>query len=756
MKISKIKVSNYRLLKSFELDMEDDLSLVIGKNNCGKTSLLCILDKFIGKKSTTPTFAYDDFNIDFQKHLETIYTTDKYQEMIIEFERAEGNIWKNIGLSLKLFIEYSEADSLANISKLMMDLDPNNRTVVLLFEYILDEENFKKIRSDFHEYKFKKEKEDKESKITEQREDGGENSTPDNKVEKRGTLFNEFMKRNSRYYFKPLKKSIAFDLITKQEDDTEYINIVDEKIPLLPIINFNIIPANREISNKDSDKTLSFLASEYYKRKEEAEQDSPEIKSFKDKLEETDVFLDGVYAGIFEKVVNKVESFGGIKKGDSIISIVSTLQHRELLKGNTTVMYDHNEGCSLPENYNGLGYLNLISMIFDIELLINDFRRGNNIKENPADINLLFIEEPEAHTHPQMQYVFIKNIKNILKEASEGKDEKNGAKKFQLQTLITSHSSHITSESKFNDIKYFFKTENINEVIAKNLKDLKAIYGEAETDYFKFLKQYLTLHRAELFFADKAIFIEGDTERIILPAMMKKIDQEDKGKKSKILPLLSQNISIIEVGAYSHIFEKFFNFIGLKSLVITDLDATKQVVKDGKTVYEKCKIEDADAKYISNASLKYFFSSALEGLDDDKKLNYFKSLSFTNKQLNKDTTNNKWIVSADGHIAITYQTKEKNSKDEDYCARSFEDAFFHLNRQFIIDNKDKFKSLKNISLFEDTTKDSYDLADKCVDKKPSFAMEILLNSKVDDNKEEFSNWQTPAYIKEGLSWLKRD
>lgn len=78
MKISKIKVSNYRLLKSFELDMEDDLSLVIGKNNCGKTSLLCILDKFIGKKSTTPTFAYDDFNIDFQKHLETIYTTDKY------------------------------------------------------------------------------------------------------------------------------------------------------------------------------------------------------------------------------------------------------------------------------------------------------------------------------------------------------------------------------------------------------------------------------------------------------------------------------------------------------------------------------------------------------------------------------------------------------------------------------------------------------------------------------------------------------
>jgi predicted ATP-dependent endonuclease of OLD family len=738
--------------------MEDDLSLVIGKNNCGKTSLLCILDKFIGKKAATPTFTYDDFNIDFQKDLEAIYTTDKYQEIITEFESVDDNKWKNIGLSLKLFIEFTETDSLTNISKLMMDLDPDNKTIVLLFEYILDEENFKKIRGDFLEYKLKKEKEDKEEseekKIAVQ-EDGNENKTSNDKVERKGTLFNEFMKRNSRNYFKPLKKSIAFDAATKQENDVEYINIVDEKISLLPIINFNIIPANREISNKDSDKTLSFLASEYYKRKEETEQDSPEIKSFKDKLEETDVFLDSVYAGIFEKVVNKVEQFGGVKKGDSIISIVSTLQHRELLKGNTTVMYDHNENCSLPENYNGLGYLNLISMIFDIELLINDFRRGNSINEEPADINLLFIEEPEAHTHPQMQYVFIKNIKDILKGASEGKDEK-GVKKFQLQTFITSHSSHITSESKFDDIKYFFKIENNNEVIAKNLKDLKAIYGKAEAEYFKFLKQYLTLHRAELFFADKAIFIEGDTERILLPAMMKKIDQEDKNKGDKSLLLLSQNISIIEVGAYSHIFEKFFDFIGLKSLVITDLDATKQVVKDGKTIYEKCKVEDADAKYISNASLKYFYSSALEELEDDKKLNYFKSLSFTNKQLKKNTEDNKWIVSSDGHIAIIYQTKEKNSKDEDYCARSFEDAFFHLNRQFIIDNKIKFKSLKNISLFEDAADDSYDLADKCVDKKPSFAMEILLNSKADAGKNEFSNWQIPAYIKEGLSWLKKN
>ncbi len=47
MKITKIQVENYRLLKDFSIDIEKELSLVIGKNNCGKTSLLSVIDKFL-------------------------------------------------------------------------------------------------------------------------------------------------------------------------------------------------------------------------------------------------------------------------------------------------------------------------------------------------------------------------------------------------------------------------------------------------------------------------------------------------------------------------------------------------------------------------------------------------------------------------------------------------------------------------------------------------------------------------------------
>lgn len=46
MKVFKIQISDFRLLKDFSIDVEDELSLVIGKNNTGKTSILSVLDKF--------------------------------------------------------------------------------------------------------------------------------------------------------------------------------------------------------------------------------------------------------------------------------------------------------------------------------------------------------------------------------------------------------------------------------------------------------------------------------------------------------------------------------------------------------------------------------------------------------------------------------------------------------------------------------------------------------------------------------------
>ncbi len=698
MKIYKIEIENFRLLRNLIIDLEDELSLIIGKNNTGKTSILLALEKFLNSPSK---FTFDDFNIEFKQELKRIIEDDN---IITE------DSYKDYGIKLKLFISYDENDGLSNISRVMMDLDPENNIIILGFEYSLNFIDYEKIRLDYKDFKIKENQKKTEKKA--EKKDYQEKNTF------------EFIKQNL-HYFKPRKYSFEFDKSSGQVKESNFIDLDSEKISIKEIVNFKYISARRDVSNKDPDKTLSSQTSRIYEISESSEEQNKAIDDFKDTLGGTDSNLSKIYTKIFKEIVNKVKIFGGVKENESIIEIISTLQHRELLKGNTTVVYSHDKDNKLPEYYNGLGYMNLISMIFEIYIKIQEFKGEKDKK--PSDINLFFIEEPEVHTHPQMQYVFIKNIKNLLSDGIKWEDGENRP----LQYIISTHSAHIVADSEFNDIKYL-KRENNIEVVSKNLKDLKKEYESNLTQY-QFLKQYLTISRAEIFFADKAILIEGDTERILLPTMMKKIDKEEKRKYEKNneigrnLPLLSQNISIVEVGAYAHIFEKFIEFIGIKSLIITDIDTVDESGNGCKVI---------EGENYSNAAISFFFNNP--------SLTVLKEYKFENKLLNK--VNGKWINEAKGNLCLVYQTNEN-----EYNARSFEDAFIHINKEFIISQIDNFEGIKNKTLFKEPTKDAYDLAERCVKKKTHFALDIIYNSN-----EEFSNWEIPGYIKEGLLWLKAD
>lgn len=680
MKIEKIKVKNFRSLKNFSIDLEDELSLIVGKNNVGKTSIIEILNKFLNKN----TIESEDFNIEYIKELEN-HIKDKNYE------------FNNQGIKLIIFIRYDENDNLSNISKFLTTLDIENNYIILDFEYFLNEENFNNLKTDFNKFIEKKSNKD----------------------------FEYFFKHSYKKYFKTMKRSLEYDLEKNEENEEIYIDIENDK-EINNLINMKYISAKRAVDNKDTNNTLSVQSSSYYEKIKEKPEMEESLTEFKDELEKTDEKFDKNYEKIFEGVLKKVKKFGCLKKDELNIKIKSLLQQSSILKGNTTVFYNYKEQSNLPENYNGLGYLNLISIIFDIEIIINDFCKDGK----SSDINLLFIEEPEAHTHPQMQYIFINNIKELL---SESKKEKT----INLQTIITTHSSHIVAQSDFNDIKYLNKS-NIDGSWCKNLKDLEKEYKTEEQNY-KFLKQYLTLNRSEIFFSDKIILIEGDTERILLPAMLKKIDLENAKDEEN---LLSQNISIIEVGRHSKIFDKFLKFIEIKTLIITDIDSVKkELTSKGKTVYKSCSVNDENAIRTSNDSLKYFFDKYID--DDNKSLEVLKNITTDKRILKK--MKEKWEKDINGLVMVQYQLKENVVN---YYPRSFEDAFICVNQDFMKQNE--FESLKNKDFIETNPNDFYEIAQKCIDSKPSFAIEILLNSD-----ENYSNWNIPSYIKEGLKWLRK-
>jgi putative ATP-dependent endonuclease of OLD family len=398
MKLESAQIRNFRMLKEFNIDFEDVLSLVIGKNNSGKTSFLSILQKFLSENK--PEFALEDFSIETQQAI-----------LACEGSTKSPEDYSELALSLKLYITYKETDNLGVASALLLDLDGNIHHLVMLFEYVLEYEKYQKLVSDYTEYKAK-----------------GVNRD-----------FTYYVCNNNNRYFTVRIKALEYS------NETNF-KIINGDI-VKSIISLHTIGARRDVDNEQGrSKSLSLLAGKYYNASVLSETEFPELQK---KLQETDDSLSEIYQDLFKPIVKEIIEMSYNPK-EAELSILSTLSEKKIFQDNTTVKYKH-ESTLLPEDYNGLGYLNLFAIIFNIRIKLDQLSKKNKPDENPTPLNLFFIEEPEAHTHPQI-YIFIRNIKTILEQhcMTVGSD-------FSLQTIISTHSSHIVSQCDFQDIKYFYR-----------------------------------------------------------------------------------------------------------------------------------------------------------------------------------------------------------------------------------------------------------------------------------------------------------
>lgn len=677
MEIKKIYIQHYRLLNDFSLELKNDLSLIVGKNNCGKTSVLSVLEKIFNKNSNR-NLVWEDINLNHRREI--------FEDIKRVSDIPDSELSSILGINLQIWIQYSELDSYQNIQGFMMDLNPENNFIILEFSYIIPTQKLREISSltcDFAD-DFSK--------------------------------FESFMKKNLNKFFEIQIYSRGYNPITQEM--TEEKSDLHEMKDVHKIIKVRGISASREVSNKENNHSLSKTSNRFYKLNNGEEINSKANNLLQSAILKADETLTRAYSGddsvegIFTSVFERVKRFGG-NDSESELAIHSSLSEKDILSNNTTLYYKHDDSL-LPETYNGLGYLNLYGIIFEIETLMAD------IKNEPADINLIYIEEPESHTHPQLQYIFIKNIKDLLKEHN---DELKESGDFScIQTLITTHSSHIVSDCNFDDLIYF-KRDN-GTAVSKAFNSLKEEYGDEQLGY-KFVKQYLTLNSSELFFADKVICVEGDTERILIPTMMQKVDTTNPiNQASNTMPLLSQNISIIETGAHSQVFRKLFDFLGIKVLIITDIDPAN---KNEKNRLTSCSAVDATST--TNTSIKSFFD-----ISGDEVFSIVAQKSSAEK------------ITSDDRIRIAYQIPEDENS---YQPASFEDAFISLNKQFIINQKAGFIQFEALKDFDDSEiEDFYKFARDKVNKKSAFASSLLYF------EGEENTWKVPNYISEGLLWLR--
>ena len=308
-------------------------------------------------------------------------------------------------------------------------------------------------------------------------------------------------------------------------------------------------------------------------------------------------------------------------------------------------------------------------------------------KRGEACIPLLFIEEPESHMHPQMQHSFAEYLEDFLGKISN----------VHIQTFLTSHSAHIANTMDFSKIRYAQK--NKAGVVYKNLN----VFALENADNMDFIKKYLTLSRCDLFFADKIIFIEGASERLLLPDMIEKCDKEGLFDSVKY-KLPSQYYALIEIGgAYAYKFIPFADFLGLPCLILTDIDSmldgkTKEVVSKGKTT--------------SNATIKWWMREVKSLSQKSKvRINLSEIIALKDEQKTR------------GKCHIEFQTTENG-----LCGRSLEESIINVNR-------------KHYKLNGTVTEDDLKFDEK---SKTDFALNLIC---------DYPKYKIPQYIKNGLVWL---
>jgi len=716
--ISALRVFNFRRLKDVHIDLAEDISILVGSNNSGKTSAAHVLELFISQKDK---FSVHDFN------------SDAWAAMTEFGEGVANAILPKIFVDVWFRIE--EAD-LGRVIDLMPRLAWQGSEVGVRVEFAANEPT--SLMQRFVEARTKAQQNVK------YKEDG--TTIAFHPAPK--TLY-EYLTDNLSNEF-----GLSYYVLDRGRFNESYVAAADYmpnlmtpekgrsgKEVLNDLVKIDVLNAQRHLSDKSGGhraEDLSRHLSRYYNRNlEKRNEDYDAMQA----LSESEKLLNEHLEKVFKPMLSQLSELGYPEHPKLLIR--SALDPATLMSASdngTKVHYvlnpDEPDPLTLPDSYNGLGFKNLIYMVVE---LLDRHARWLEIEEDRPPLHLIFIEEPEVHLHAQLQQVFIRKVMEIL--TLTGDD----ALSCRSQFLITTHSPHILYERGFRPIRYFRRSPSTQIHQTCEVLNLSVFYSNSDPAISSFLERYMKLTHCDLFFADAAILVEGNVERLLLPQM---IEKEANRLKAACL-------SILEVGgAYGYRFRELIEFLGLTTLIVTDLDSVLPAPAvaapdpdledhgedDAPAAGSACLVSAPDA-VTSNQTL-------IQWLPGRTAIADLLAVTPANKTQAPTPAQRAHVRVAYQHpCPVTWQTETAT-----VTGRTLEEAFAFANLAWCQDMAQQDIKLR---IGANTTKTLAVLIERIHKriksdkfKKTDFALALLTRDP--------ASWNVPGYISEGLKWLEEE
>ncbi|HVT62829.1 MAG TPA: ATP-binding protein, partial [Legionellaceae bacterium] len=446
MQIQFIEIQNFRKLKSIRIDFDKQTTVFVGANNSGKTSAMVALGHFLIDNSR---FTTNDFTLSNWSEINKIGKTWETPPVSGQTYSPDLSEWAAIVPTMDIWINVAP-NEIHYVQHLMPTLKWNGGLLGVRMRL-----EPQKIQDLYKEFLLAREA--SSNTIAEAKKLKGE--TAEYTLPLWPLDMGQFLERKLNAHFEVkayILDPTKLQLPSHGLANPQILPIDREPIsgnPFKGLIKINEIDAQRGFSdasssNDSSDsyntggkRKLSDQLRSYYTRHiDPSETPEPSDIDALQALHEAQNSFDQRLGTSFEAALAEIKDLGypGVTDLELVLSTkihpMDGLNHDSALKYKVRSNPDKEEGnhpC-LPEQYNGLGYQNLISMVFRLMSFRDHWMQvGKSAKAVKTandfipPLHLVLVEEPEAHLHVQVQQVFIRKAYSILRSHKDLGTNKN-------------------------------------------------------------------------------------------------------------------------------------------------------------------------------------------------------------------------------------------------------------------------------------------------------------------------------------------